>query len=143
MNKQQRRELGEQMDILNPLIAQIDELVEDLDGEEPAGTAADYVQQLPDMVSALEAVQSVVDDQKCDEEDKLGNMPESLRDGEKGENAREIIDYLEQAVHQLQETIDLFNKPHAEPFTDFIDDLRDGVSFISEAIDQIDSAISV
>lgn len=143
MNKQQRRELGEDMDSLRELYNQLEGLADDLDDEQPAGTAEDYVKQFPHIVAGLEGVQSNVNDQKSDEEGKYDNLPESWQNSEKGEAIQEIMSYLQEVEDQLQEAIDGLTIKRSAPYADLADDMRSVMGYIEEAIDNIDSAIAV
>ena len=60
---------------------------------------------LSDLRAQLENASEVFTDVKNDEEEKLDNMPDGLRSGEKGDNMQESIDQLDTAVTELEEAI--------------------------------------
>lgn len=62
--------------------------------------------QIADITEILDAQLSLIEDVKSDEEESFENMPESFRDGERGEAAQAAIDALDSAASSVQEAID-------------------------------------
>lgn len=62
--------------------------------------------KLAALVEQLEVIRSAVEDEKSDEEGKMDNLPDSFRDGEKGEKMQEAVDALDSAMDNLQSAID-------------------------------------
>lgn len=85
MNKQQRKTLSNATSALSAF-ADADHCLE----MGPAATR-----------DAIEVARSVFEDMAAEEEEKLDNMPESLRDGEKGAAMEEAKDALEMAAQEL------------------------------------------
>lgn len=54
----------------------------------------------------LEQVILDIEDLKTEEEDYLNNMPDSFRDGAKGEATQEAIDQMDNAIASAREAID-------------------------------------
>ena len=90
MNKQQRQELSAIADRISP-------------DEERLGAMSEDERKayLDDLEKAKEDIESVRDD----EQEKLDNMPDSLRDGSRGESIQEGIDNLEEAINHLENAI--------------------------------------
>lgn len=57
-------------------------------------------------INDLERIRSDLKDCQTDEEDYKDNMPENLKEGEKGEAAQTAIDALDTACDSLQDAID-------------------------------------
>ena len=61
---------------------------------------------LADIMAKLEGLRCAVEDMKSEEEDKLDNMPESLRYSDKGDKGDEVVGNLDSAMDNLQSAID-------------------------------------
>lgn len=56
--------------------------------------------------AAIESAQSELEAVRTDEQDKLDNMPESFRGGERGEKQEEIVNALDEAYDSMQGALD-------------------------------------
>lgn len=63
---------------------------------------AEIIDKISEYRDLLENCQSDIEDVKSEEEDKYDNLPDSLRDGEKGERFQEVIDLLDNAISELE-----------------------------------------
>ncbi len=61
---------------------------------------------IAELAEQLNAIMDQIEEIKSEEEDKYDNLPESLRDGEKGDALQEGIDNLEEACNYVQDAID-------------------------------------
>lgn len=88
MNKQQRKIISEAIGALS------------------AFTDADHCLEMGPAATrdAIDAARSVFEDMANEEGEKLDNMPEALRDGEKGAAMEEAKDALEMAAQELDST---------------------------------------
>lgn len=64
---------------------------------------ADLATRIQSASELLEELQAEVDALEGEESEYHDNMPDSLRNGEKGERAQAAIDSLTEALYQLQE----------------------------------------
>jgi len=92
MNKQQRKEIEGIVGLISPyadsnVLSEMDE----------AGRGV--------TTNVIDDARSEIESIKADEEEKLENMPESLRDGSKGEQQQEVIDNLDSAVGALEDAV--------------------------------------
>ena len=61
---------------------------------------------LEDAKKQLQEAQSIIDAVKGEEEEALGNLPENLQEGERGERMQEDIAMLEEIDGQIEEALD-------------------------------------
>lgn len=59
-----------------------------------------------ELVGQVEEVKSRIEEIKGDEEEYFNNMPVALQDGEKGDKAQTVIDYLESALTATDEVVE-------------------------------------
>ncbi len=90
-------------------LSQLYGLEEQLDGYQPGGfdTVADLESDIQSIIEDLENL-------KSETEDKLGNMPEGLQQGDTGQLLQERIDGVDNLVSEL-EALD-FDEPNYEDF---------------------------
>ena len=72
-------------------------------------------ERLERLESELSSVVSTIEDIKSEEEGKLDNMPDSLRESSKGEEIEECVERLDEILemleeHQYDDAIDLLNE---------------------------------
>jgi len=61
---------------------------------------------LLELAAQAQAVLDAVEGIRDDEQEYLDNMPEGIKDGDKGDRAQEVIDYLDGAVDGLYSAIE-------------------------------------
>lgn len=69
----------------------------------------DRRKRLEDLAGQLDAIRSDIETIKDEEQEYLDNMPESLKEGEKGSNAEQVISSLEEAFDDLDTVINNVN----------------------------------
>ena len=103
MNKQQRKQLGLELDAL--IVRFTAEMVKS------SALLEEGRRFLGDILTeALEVVEST----REEEQDKFDNMPESLQSSSRGEDLQTTIEYLESAASQLEEAKDCLEDHPAE-----------------------------
>lgn len=58
------------------------------------------------VIADVEQCQSLIRDIHSEEQDFFDNMPESFREGEKGERADAVVNHLDTAITNLDEAIE-------------------------------------
>ncbi len=86
MNKQRRKDLSDLMDRLQALQGDLSKLTE--------------------LRAEAEEIREGINTAKDEEEEYLDNMPEGLKDGDKGQNAEQAISSLDTASDALQDIVD-------------------------------------
>ena len=66
--------------------------------------------RLRGILEKMETLKEEIDEIRSTEEEKLDNMPESLRDSTKGDEMQEGIDVLESAYNSMDEACDSLNE---------------------------------
>lgn len=61
--------------------------------------------QIEKLIEKVREIQQEFEDLKCEEEDALSNLPESLQDSEKGEKMQEWIDALDSSYSNLEDSV--------------------------------------
>lgn len=79
---------------------------------------------LRDAMDNLQSVHDELDSIKSDEEDARENLPDSLRDGEKGDAMQEAIDKMDDALCTISELIEGFDFDRLDEAFTAIDDAR-------------------
>lgn len=62
--------------------------------------------QVKEAIAVLEGLKTDVEQAQSEEQDALDNLPDSFRDGEKGEKAQAAIEAMEEVMDKIQEAID-------------------------------------
>lgn len=101
MNKQRHQALGALMDRLNTTLALL--------GENGAALA--------DIVNELETLRD-------EEQEYYDNMPDGLRDGNKGSTAEAAVSSIESALDTLQDLVSTLEAADADDINSHIDDAR-------------------
>lgn len=70
--------------------------------------------KLRSVIDLLSRAHSDVEAVKDDESDAFENMPESMKEGEKGSRAEEILEYLDEALNNLDEAQTALDNAQAE-----------------------------
>jgi flagellar biosynthesis chaperone FliJ len=65
--------------------------------------------QLSKISDGLEGYKSELESIRDAEDEKLENMPESLKSGDKGEKQQEVVDNLNEAIDRLDDAISSLN----------------------------------
>lgn len=65
----------------------------------------DRRKQIDEAVQELEHIKSVFENIRDEEQDYYDNMPESFRNGEKGQNVEQAVTYLDDVISNLEEAI--------------------------------------
>ena len=71
---------------------------------------ADQRKMIEDLVAQLNTLRDEFENLKSEEEDKYDNLPESLQDAELGEGIQEAIDNLDDGISYLSDAIDTFER---------------------------------
>lgn len=66
--------------------------------------------QLQNLISQIDDIKVAIEDMLDYEQEKYDNLPDGIRDSERGDNMYNAIDVLENAVNSLDETIDGLNE---------------------------------
>ena len=53
---------------------------------------------LRELIETTEGIKSKIEELRTEEEEYYNNMPESFQDGEKGDRAQTVIEYLDEAM---------------------------------------------
>lgn len=64
------------------------------------------IEQLSKLSDELDSLQNEIEEIKDEEEEKYDNLPDSLRDGEKGDQFQEGIECLDDAYSYLSDCVD-------------------------------------
>jgi hypothetical protein len=83
--------------------------------------------QFEEIKEDLDDVSNAIDQERSDEEEYLENMPDGLKDGEKGELAQAAIDALQEAIDKIAEIAEMVDP---DPFK----------TAFEEALDALDNA---
>lgn len=121
MNKQRRKSISD-------LSSAIETTMNSLSAEDPEISWPDTKTCVNDFHSQSESIRD-------DEQDYLDNMPESFKNGDKGEAAQNAVDALEIAMDKLEEA--------ETACADEAPDVDEVVGVLQEAIDALGDAESV
>lgn len=66
--------------------------------------------RLAEAAALLEQAKDIITEVREEEEEKLENMPESFRYGEKGEEMEQYVEYLNEAEEQVDDAISGLNE---------------------------------
>jgi len=58
------------------------------------------------LLEELEYINSEIESIKCDEQDALDNLPESIQGSDRGQQMEEYVDSLDEALESMQSAID-------------------------------------
>lgn len=61
---------------------------------------------LRELIETTEGVKSKIEELRTEEEEYYNNMPESFQDGEKGDRAQTVIEYLDEAMTAAGDVIE-------------------------------------
>lgn len=161
MNKQRRKDIEgavesatEAKDMLNEQKSEVEEIAADLRGGEASGIRTRLVNlksifdtasgKMGDAITNIETA-------KGEEEEYKENMPDNMKDGEKGSNADSAISDLEDAYGNFetaQENIDtccsmLEDLIGAEDKSEWIEDEAAQLDTIAEKIDKIEIEVDI
>lgn len=118
MNKTRRKAISDLSTLVSSLIG-------DLQNEDPEVS-------WPDTKSAIDGHHSTAEGIRDEEQEYLDNMPEGLKNSEKGENAQNAITALETAMDKLEEA--------ATAADDDAPDMEEVTGALQEAQDSLDEA---
>lgn len=125
MNKQQRKEIQDIFDSIETDSAHIARL-------DTPEAREDYAKEIE---SCKERLESVV----IDEQEKLDNMPEGLRNGSKGEDMENAISELESAVTLLEEAAAAVRDDYPEGDKPATEDIEAWAEEVQSKIDEAES----
>ena len=66
---------------------------------------------LRDLIEKMEGIKSEIEEIRTEEEEYYNNMPEAFQDGDKGDRAQTVIEYLDEAMTAAGDVIE--NLPSA------------------------------
>ena len=61
---------------------------------------------LRELIETTEGIKSKIEELRTEEEEDYNNMPESFQDGEKGDRAQTVIEYLDEAMTAAGDVIE-------------------------------------
>lgn len=61
---------------------------------------------LRELIETTEGIKSKIEELRTEEEEYYNNMPESFQDGEKGDRAQTVIEYLDEAMTAAGDVIE-------------------------------------
>ena len=61
---------------------------------------------LRDLIEKMEGIKSEIEEIRTEEEEYYNNMPEAFQDGDKGDRAQTVIEYLEEAMTAAGDVIE-------------------------------------
>lgn len=64
---------------------------------------------LADAITSLESAKSVIEEIKGEEEESLENLPDSMKEGQRGTDMQEAIDNLDEAINSIESAVDNVN----------------------------------
>lgn len=102
MNKQQRKDLSEQITTLMALKDnELTTLAEDKDIP-----AENFIERAKVAAETIDGIRSFIEDMESEEQEKYDNMPEGFQNGEKGERQQGVVDALGNAKDAAQTAYD-------------------------------------
>lgn len=70
----------------------------------------EIITKLQDVVYELEIQKEQIDCLKCEEEEYHDNIPENLQGSQRAYDSEEVMDYLDSALSEIENTIDSLNE---------------------------------
>ena len=61
---------------------------------------------LRDLIEKMEGIKSEIEEIRTEEEEYYNNMPEAFQDGDKGDRAQTVIEYLDEAMTAAGDVIE-------------------------------------
>ena len=61
---------------------------------------------LRDLIEQMEGIKSEIEEIRTEEEEYYNNMPEAFQDGDKGDRAQTVIEYLDEAMTAAGDVIE-------------------------------------
>lgn len=61
---------------------------------------------LRDLIEKMEGIKSEIEEIRTEEEEYYNNMPEAFQDGDKGDRAQTVIEYLDEAMTATGDVIE-------------------------------------
>lgn len=61
---------------------------------------------LRDLIEKMEGIKSEIEEIRTEEEEYYNNMPEAFQDGDKGDRAQTVIEYLDEAMTAADDVIE-------------------------------------
>lgn len=67
-------------------------------------------ERLRDAIKLIESASSIVENARDEEQECFDNLPENLKDYDKGLTMEEAIDFLDDAIDSIEKSVEYINK---------------------------------